>query len=58
MDYEIAKQLKDAGFPQREPNGFVGILNADADPTVYFPTLEELIEAGKPPRRGQAWLMA
>ena len=45
MNYELAKQLKDAGFPQQEPNGFVGILNHGADPDVYFPDLEELIEA-------------
>ena len=45
MNYELAKELKDAGFPQSEPNGFPGILNPDGDTTVYYPTLEELIEA-------------
>jgi hypothetical protein len=45
MNYELAKQLKDAGFPQREPNGFPGILNPDGDKDVYYPTLAELIEA-------------
>jgi hypothetical protein len=48
MDYELAKQLKDAGFPQKEPNAFVGIVNAsqgDEHGRAYFPTLEELLEA-------------
>uniref|UniRef100_A0A6M3J888 Uncharacterized protein n=1 Tax=viral metagenome TaxID=1070528 RepID=A0A6M3J888_9ZZZZ len=44
MTYELAKQLKEAGFPQEVKNGewFVpGIAN----PEVYMPTLSELIEA-------------
>jgi hypothetical protein len=48
MDYELAKQLKDAGFPQKEPNGFSGLLahvKGNADDSTYYPTLEELIEA-------------
>jgi len=48
MDYALGKQLKDAGFPQKEPNGFSGIIahsEGVADDTVYYPTLEELIEA-------------
>lgn len=45
MNYELAKQLKDAGFPQGEPNGFPGILNPDGDKDVYYPSLTELIEA-------------
>lgn len=36
MTYELAKELKDAGFPQGLPRG----LN-----DVYFPTLSEIIEA-------------
>ena len=45
MNYDLGKQLKDAGFPQKESNGFPGILNPDGDKTVYYPTLSELIEA-------------
>jgi hypothetical protein len=48
MDHELARQLKDAGFPQKEPNGFVGLMNpgeGDGNGRAYFPTLEELIEA-------------
>jgi hypothetical protein len=51
MDYELAKQLIDAGFPKKTdgPDGFFvhakGQFAAVANP----PTLEELIEAcGKP----------
>lgn len=51
MNYELAKELKDAGFPQKERSIIVG--NEDsfvADPTrlnewLYAPTLSELIEA-------------
>lgn len=44
MEYELAKQLKDAGFPQvPQHKGFVNLHNADDSVTV--PTLEELIEA-------------
>jgi hypothetical protein len=45
MDYALGKQLKDAGFPQKEPNGFSGIIahvEDVADDTVYYPTLDEL----------------
>jgi hypothetical protein len=48
MDYQLAKRLKDAGFPQKEGNGFSGIIahvEGVADDTVYYPALEELIEA-------------
>ncbi len=44
MNYELAKQLKDAGFPQPEGKLSIkhrGIFFQDG----YFPTLEELIEA-------------
>jgi hypothetical protein len=56
MDYALAKQLKEAGFPQREdrsalyPRGYVlsgtknGVANSQKD-RAYPPTLEELIEA-------------
>lgn len=44
MTYELAKKLKDAGFPQTG-NGYLRVFDpADAE-TVYKPTLEELIEA-------------
>jgi hypothetical protein len=40
MNYELAKQLKEAGFPQEQRDGT--FLRRD-DP--YAPTLEELIES-------------
>lgn len=51
MEYELAKRLKDAGFPQKERSIIVG--NEDSfvadmghlDQYFYIPTLEELIEA-------------
>ena len=46
LSYKLAKQLKDAGFPQKVRNGNVyhpTIFEADID-AIYFPTLEELIE--------------
>ena len=46
MNYKLAKQLKDAGFPQKVRNGNVyhpTIFEADID-AIYFPTLEELIK--------------
>ena len=46
MNYKLAKQLKEAGFPQKVRNGNVyhpTIFEADID-AIYFPTLEELIE--------------
>lgn len=47
MDYELAKQLKDAGFPQK---GFIAHIDESGRLThhyvsYYCPTLEELIEA-------------
>lgn len=43
MDYELAKKLKDTGFPQTTKEGFnVTTISAGG---VHFPTLEELIEA-------------
>jgi hypothetical protein len=48
MNYDLAKQLRDAGFPQGgkgtwafPPNALVG----RANDRVYLPTLSELIEA-------------
>jgi hypothetical protein len=48
MTYELAKQLKDAGFPQNISSHAEGSWTDDLstmDETVYFPTLSELIEA-------------
>lgn len=42
MTNELAKQLRNAGFPQQVRGGFMHGEHADF---VYFPTLEELIEA-------------
>ncbi len=41
MDYELAKKLKDAEFPQEGLGMFGGSLSEQ----YYFPTLSELIEA-------------
>jgi hypothetical protein len=58
MDYELAKQLKDAGFPQEIKRGYEGsakfpvgtpLKTIRASEHAYFPTLEELIESfGEP----------
>ena len=48
MDYELAKSLMDAGFPQAGKGSFIGSLNKlvwRSGDRVYVPTLEELIEA-------------
>ena len=52
MKYELAKQLKDAGFPRygknRDVDGSLVTLNSSIGQMhdfVYIPTLEELIEA-------------
>lgn len=49
MNYELAKQLKDAGFPQKGAGSKIANPHAhDDDESVeitYAPTLEELIEA-------------
>jgi hypothetical protein len=50
MPYELAKELKDAGFPQKSDYGFRGasIISYHRDvpleTDVRIPTLEELIE--------------
>lgn len=46
MEYKLARELKDAGFPQVTPNGRLITLGAN-HPSVNKPTLEELIEACK-----------
>jgi hypothetical protein len=49
MTYELAKTLKDAGFPQNlnpgNGEGFVYEGDHPKGPGVYCPTLSELIEA-------------
>lgn len=52
MTYELAKQLKDAGFPQSGQGGCVDEFGKEWDSIhnfscawAYLPTLEELIEA-------------
>lgn len=49
VDYELAKKLKDAGFPQEGEGKIrdeVGrVHSANDDFTAYLPTLSELIEA-------------
>lgn len=52
MDYELAKKLKDAGFPQEGKGHFEGQYIQDIQGAgtlnLYIPTLEELIEACNP----------
>ena len=43
MNYELAKQLKDAGFPQEGEGKYFGMVDVNA--RHYIPTLSELIEA-------------
>ncbi len=55
MNYELAKKLKDAGFPQREVShtgqhwvardGYVAAHQGGDETECLIPTLEELIEA-------------
>ena len=52
MQYELAKKLKDAGFPQADPNRALNVGtfqyvgdNSDKETLCYIPTLSELIEA-------------
>lgn len=52
MTYELAKQLKDAGFPQEGKGGWIDDKEPkelpsmpDWEGAVYVPTLSELIEA-------------
>ena len=48
MDYELAKSLMDAEFPQIGKGSLIGSLNKlvwRSGDRVYVPTLEELIEA-------------
>jgi hypothetical protein len=43
MNYELAKELKDAGFPQKSMT--IGFPEEYGPGGVYLPSLEELIEA-------------
>lgn len=45
MNYELAKQLKDAGFPQGRKGQIIETNMGDRDTFVYAPALEELIDA-------------
>jgi hypothetical protein len=47
MDFELAKRLKDAGFPIREETrvGFKAFLIEEEEKWYQYPTLSELIEA-------------
>jgi hypothetical protein len=47
MNYELAKELKDAGFSQCGKGEFIGVSGGliDHSGDVYVPTLEEIIEA-------------
>jgi hypothetical protein len=48
MDYELAKSLMDAGFPQIGKGSLIGSLDKlvwRSSDRVYLPTLEELIDA-------------
>lgn len=50
IDYELAKELKDAGFPQKgygvyAPDPATGLNFPNTGFTAYVPTLSELIEA-------------
>lgn len=49
IDYSLARQLKDAGFPQTGNGNTQVLLATDnihaAEDSVYVPTLSELIEA-------------
>lgn len=44
MTYELGKQLKDAGFPQKENQVERYVGRPSEREYVYYPTLEELIE--------------
>ena len=48
MDYELAKQLEQAGFPQAGQGAWIGPADQlvwRAGEKVYVPTFEELVEA-------------
>ena len=45
MNYQLAKALMQAGFPQKGAGGYVSDPANIVDKPLYSPTLEELIEA-------------
>ena len=45
MDYKLAKQLKDAGFPQNSAGAFIFKDNIPKKEPVLVPILSKLIEA-------------
>lgn len=45
MNYTLAKKLKDAGFPQQGKDRHGNFIFVDDKEGIFFPTLEELIEA-------------
>lgn len=45
MNYELAKKLKDAGFPQKPKSEFPLFICEDNKEPLQVPTLSELIEA-------------
>jgi hypothetical protein len=45
MNYELAKQLKEAGFPQKGRGEVQHCLDDEEEEIVYHATLEEFIEA-------------
>lgn len=47
MNYELAKKLKDAGWPQTEKRGTYTEIGEATPIECYIPTLEELIDACK-----------
>jgi hypothetical protein len=64
VDYELAKSLMSAGFPQTGKGRLIGSPNKlvwRSDDRVYVPTLEELIEAcgenfGSLDKQDDGWL--
>ena len=51
MKYELAKELKEAGFPQKNYK-----IEKDTEELCYIPSLEELIEACEKHPRGFCFL--
>lgn len=45
MTYALARQLKNAGFPDMNRGGFWNVESPDGLDRMYAPTLSELIEA-------------
>ena len=45
MNYELAKKLKDAGYPQDFSDGRIAVVNSNNSDYAFPPTLSELIDA-------------